>query len=64
MVKLTYPRSTSRNHGTRWDLNSCRGIRIPHRVPLYHGPIKATELQVVTIESSEISFRNHSTLIL
>ena len=38
MVKLTYPRSTSRGHGTPWDLNSGRGIRIPHWVPLYHGP--------------------------
>ena len=34
MVELTYPRSTSRGHGTRWDLNTGRGIRIPHRVSL------------------------------
>ena len=38
MVKLTYPRSTSRSRGTRWDLNSGRGIRIPQRVPPYHRP--------------------------
>ena len=24
--------------GTRWELNSGRGIRIPHRLPLHHGP--------------------------
>ena len=27
--------------GTRWELNPGRGIRIPHRVPLHHGPTDA-----------------------
>ena len=27
--------------GTRWELNPGRGIRIPNRVPLHHGPISA-----------------------
>ena len=40
MVKLTCPRSTSRRHGTHWDLNFGRRIHIPHRVPRYHGPMK------------------------
>ena len=38
MVKLT---SQGQHHvvfGTHWELNSGRGIRIPLRVPLHHGP--------------------------
>ena len=38
MVNLTFPRSTSRGYGTRWDSKSSCGIRIPHRVPLYLRP--------------------------
>ena len=40
MVKLTYLRSTSLGQGTHWDLSSGCTIRIPHWVPLYHGPIR------------------------
>ena len=31
-------------YGTRWELNSGRAIRIPHRVPSYHGPTKVNFL--------------------
>ena len=37
MVKLTCQHHVV--FGTCWELNSGRGIRIPHRVPLHHGPI-------------------------
>ena len=39
MVKLTCPRSTSRAHGTLWELNSSRRICISHRIALEHGSI-------------------------
>ena len=38
MVKLTCQHHVV--FGTRWELNPGRGILIPHRVPLYHGPSK------------------------
>ena len=37
MVKLTYPRSTSRGYGTQWDLNSGRGTAFHSE---YHGLIR------------------------
>ena len=40
MVKLTCPRSTSRDiWHTRWELKPGQGVPIPQRVSLYHGPI-------------------------